>query len=710
MRAQEALHYADLEIRILPRRDHGYPVEITFSGEREFPGGHLDPGILPWVPGVSPREDGERLFALLFGDPRLRDAWVEARGQSSARRIRLRIDAEAPELHAIPWELLCEASPGEPARPLAAAPDTPFSRYLAGAWRPGRAVLERPLRLLVAIANPDDLAERGLEPLDADAERQTLEEALSEVDPSELEVTFLDSPVTLPALEAALRRGPHLLHLIAHGRFSATSGKVALYLADADNRLALTRDEEFAAMLARQGEDLRLVFLASCQSATRSPADAFRGLAPQLIAAGVPAVVAMQERVPLETARAFAGTFYRQLLRHGLVDLAANEARSALLTGKLPGAAIPVLYVRLKNALLFSRRGQILGSRAAGFWVTLLDNVAEGDCTPLLGPGVTKGLMPAPEELARSLARKYGYPFPDGDHLPRVAQFVGTLDQTTLRRDVLRLLAGGFRAWHGLRPEPPYDERRLAAARKPAPGQRLAPREMDEKSRERHRSLAETIRAAEWPERVREERETEIHHQLADLGLPLYLTTNCDNFMTLALEAKGRRPRRQALAWRAAPELGAAGPNFDREPPASPEEPVVLHLFGNDDDPRSLVLTEDDYLDYLSRISRDHEYLLPASVSAALARTTLLFLGYDLRDLDLKIILRGLLSHLDAAGWDRLHVAVQIDTRDAGEGSTNEVKRFLERYFGKAEVDVYWGSTHQFITELHQRWQEYAGG
>jgi len=113
-------------------------------------------------------------------------------------------------------------------------------------------------------------------------------------------------------------------------------------------------DTEFTAMLSsqlagvkeQQEGGLQLVFLASCQTATRSPADAFRGFAPSLVAAGVPAVLAMQDLVPVITAQAFTQTFYRQLFQHGLVDLACNEARSALVSAKLPGAAIPVLLSR----------------------------------------------------------------------------------------------------------------------------------------------------------------------------------------------------------------------------------------------------------------------------------------------------------------------------------------------------------------------------
>ena len=163
------------------------------------------------------------------------------------------------------------------------------------------------------------------------------------------------------------------LHVIAHGRYSERRGAAALYLSDDQSRLVRVLDSDFAAMLARQLADvetqredkLRLVFLASCQTATRSPADAFRGFAPSLVAAGVPAVLAMQDLIPVLTAQAFTRSFYRQLLQHGLVDLACNEARSALISARLAGAAIPVLFMRLQSGQLLGQRGRI-SSQAGG--------------------------------------------------------------------------------------------------------------------------------------------------------------------------------------------------------------------------------------------------------------------------------------------------------------------------------------------------------
>lgn len=668
--------HLDLEIRILPRREGGYPVEITCGGDRELPAGLLDPAILSQPPG-SMEEDGDRLFQLLFADPPLRDAWARTGGESRLRRVRLRIDPGAPELHAIPWELLRE--PGEPPRLLAAAADTPFSRYLAGPWRPGAPVLGRPVRLLLAVASPADLADYGVAPLDVAAERQALVEVF-QGDQEEVEIRFVEPPVTLAALERALtEHRPHLVHLMAHGVVHQRLGGVALLLEDDKGRAAAIAEGELAGLVARLPETPRLVFLAACRSAERSPADAYRGVAPALVAAGVPAVLAMQAPVVAETARELAAAFYRRLLCHGRCDLAANEARSALLAAGLPGAAIPVLFQRLRDGALLGFRGHVLGPRSTTFWTTLLDNIADGECTPLLGPDLTEGLLPSPRDVAAALAQRHGYPFRDPSSLPRVAQFVRSTDPLRLHRDVLRLLTEGFCRRQGL----------------PLPAGAAA------------RDLTGAIRGARWPDPERGGDEVEVHRLLADLDLPLYLTTNFDPFMTLALEGRGRQSRRETLPWRdGRHDAGNAGPIPDLEPPPSSGEPVVLHLFGSDEDERSLVLTEDDHLDYLTRISRDHELLLPTSVAAALARTTLLFLGYRLHGFDLKILLRGLLSHLDSDQWSRLHVAVQVDERQAEESSYEEIKRYLEAYFGDSRIDVYWGSSRQFIAELHARWLE----
>jgi tetratricopeptide (TPR) repeat protein len=342
--------FVDLEIRIFPRQDEGYPVELVLGGEEHFPRGHLDGGILPWVCSADPVADGQRLVISLFSDGELRSAWTEARGQAPQRRIRLWIDRDAAELHALPWELLWEGHVM-----LAAQDDTPFSRYLPIEPPWGGPVTERPIRALAVISDPSDLTEKyGLPRADVARERESLASAFATVDPRHLQVEFLETPATLEKLENRLRDGGyHILHLLGHGAYSEDWAQAVLYMQDEEGLTRLVSENELAQMLARMSVPPCLVFLAACQTATRSTTDAFLGMAPKLVSAGVPAVVAMQGLVAAESALKFGTTFYGRLLAHGQVDLAANEARSTLLTAGRPAAAVPVLFMRLKSGRLW---------------------------------------------------------------------------------------------------------------------------------------------------------------------------------------------------------------------------------------------------------------------------------------------------------------------------------------------------------------------
>ncbi len=676
--------YADLEIRILELTPQGYPVEMTLNGEQEFPRGYLAPEITGWVASATPDEDGRGLFDRLFATRELHAAWAEARGLAPQRRIRLRIDAAAPELHALPWELLCDGDAGD-AQDLAAAAATPFSRYLAGQWQPGNPILQRPIRVLVAIANPANLAEFSLPALDVATEWAALQEATAGMD---VELIQLPQPCTLSAIEAALKQGGHVLHLVAHGQTSARQGTSVLFLADEQNQAARVDSAEFAGMLARQLGDptlhndarLRLVFLAACQTATRSPAGAFRGMAPGLVQAGTPAVIAMQDLVPVETARRFARVFYERLLQHGQVDLACNEARAALITARLPGPAIPVLFMRLRSGLLLGRRGHIMSDHEEIFWPFLLENINRGQCIPFLGPRVNAGLLPSQATLAERLADKYGYPLPDRQNLVRVAQYIAITDPELLRSEYVRLL-----------------QRSLFTALDVQPTE-------EQKRRLRNAGLAETVHELGWAERVLTLHENEIHHLLADLELPLYVTTNLDNFMAEALCGRGKEVRQVGPRWER-PEPGT--PQFVLTPEPSLEQPVVFHLNGLEEDPNHpLVLSEDDYVAHLVRLCRDQEYLLPMNVLRMLSAHSCLFLGYQLDDWEFRAVLQGLMRPIASTNRaKKIHVGVQLDPDQVA--SADKTREYLGRYLGQFNIDIYWGTAQQFVSDLHTRWQDY---
>ena len=327
-------------------------MDLTLNGQNNWRG-QVQAVDLPWTTTGDAAEDGRRLFSTLFADEALRTGWTETRARSPQRRTRLRLwlDVDEPRLHTLPWELLREG-----ALMLSADAKTPFSRCLPVEKDWGAAVLERPLRALALIANPGNLSTRfNLASLDSDAERALLEAAFGTLGPAEIALDFLDPPVTLARLEAKLQaRRYHILHYVGHGAFSATREQAALYLQDETGDTQITTDDALAGMLARQYTSPLLVFLAACQSGVTSARETFSGLGPKLAQIGIPAVVAMQDNVAIQTANAFSAAFYAQLLRHGLVDRAMNEARSALLTGEYADAAAPVLWMRLQEGRLFS--------------------------------------------------------------------------------------------------------------------------------------------------------------------------------------------------------------------------------------------------------------------------------------------------------------------------------------------------------------------
>jgi len=336
-----APRFVDLEIRIFKRAEAGYPVEITLAGQQHF-AGVITEDLANWIASSDPDVDGRRLFAALTTDPALANAWARCHGQAPQRRVRLWLDVTAPELHSIPWECLCAD-----ALPLAADAATPFSRYLPTQDEWGALVTTRPVRILAAIANPADLAEYNLTALDVEQEQALLAAALRSV--GGFQVDFLPAPVTLARLEKHLRGGCHLLHFVGHGVYNARKQETALCLQDDAGETHLVSDMEFGAMLARQGIRPNLVVLAACHGATRSTADAWRGMAPALVQAGVPAVVAMQGAVAIVTAQAFTAAFYSALSRHGAVDLALNQARSLLISQGCSDVALPVLLMRLQD-------------------------------------------------------------------------------------------------------------------------------------------------------------------------------------------------------------------------------------------------------------------------------------------------------------------------------------------------------------------------
>jgi len=310
---------------------------------------------------------------------------------------------------------------------------------------------------------------------------------------------------------------------------------------------------------------------------------------------------------------------------------------------------------------------------------SLVTHIRSDHFTPIIGNGLADSLIGSRRRLAREWARTFEFPMEKHrqDDLPEVARFVAVMTNTdTLRsslhdylRDRLqtRLAAGGIDATDGSAPLGPV----LQAA-------------------------WNQQRTADDPFVV-----------LASLPCRIYICAHPWDLQSEALRLAGKQPVTEVCRWR--PDVYDWPPSvFESEPGFVPtvERPLVYHVFGHLDAPESLVITEDDYDDFLIGIT-ENRALIPPPVQRALADSALLLLGFGLEERDVRVLLRTLVSQEGAHKLNKYtHVAAQLDLR-GGVVSPARAQRYLERYFAKfrqPSIDIFWGSVEEFAADLAEIW------
>jgi len=331
-------------------------------------------------------------------------------------------------------------------------------------------------------------------------------------------------------------------------------------------------------------------------------------------------------------------------------------------------------------------------------WDTLLRAIDVGKCTPFLGAGACLGALPLGSEIARDWAAKYGYPLEDCGDLVRVAQFLAVDRHPMFPKDEIVKLFNNLALPDFSKPDEP-------------------------------------------------------HGLLADLPLPVYMTTNYDDIMMLALKSRSKDPKRELCRWNQVVkyEPSIFQPGFK----PTTANPVVFHLHGHHELVESLVLTEDDYLDFLVNNSRD-EKILPHWIQRALSGTSLLFIGYRLADWSFRVLFRGFVTSRERS-LRRMSITVQlpspklvdevhlkngdkitgrvikrseenidietnamglvsigkkcVDRIVAGDEGRQEAQKkqqeYLSNYFMRMDMRVYWGEAREFVGELRERWERF---
>lgn len=295
---------------------------------------------------------GQQLYSGLF-QGNLRDSWTCARGIAQHRRevLQLRLGLKGKRLPRLPWEVLHADD-----RPLATGTDVIFSRY-----QPGTSLFKQtrilpssgPLKILMAIASPNDLdslrLEREVLDLQQELQNRAANPAKHGLQAPEIQLTILEQP-DREQLTQALEQGHYqVLHYAGHSGLGTRGGE--LYLVS--NRTGLTETlsgDDLAGLLVNNG--IQMAVFNSCRGAYGGSSDpsgdsADRNLTEALVKRGIPAVLAMAERIPDDVALTLTKLFYRNLNQGYPVDLSLSRARAGLIAAYGSHQlywALPILY------------------------------------------------------------------------------------------------------------------------------------------------------------------------------------------------------------------------------------------------------------------------------------------------------------------------------------------------------------------------------
>ena len=210
-----------------------------------------------------------------------------------------------------------------------------------------------------------------------------------------------------------------------------------------------------------------------------------------------------------------------------------------------------------------------------------------------------------------------------------------------------------------------------------------------------------TLRAtAEMALTSRQYSPSSVHEQLAALPFSLIVTTSQDTLLEQALKAAGKAPVSQRYHLR-----GDKRENPEFVVPGSPASPVVFHLFGSAEEPSSLVLSENDVLDFLIRVVSERPPL-PNSLLRVLKRIgqSFLFVGFGIRHWDLRILLKILLRALEL---NRSGPAVAAEPLDSlVQSDRDEMILFYQR---GTRVELEDADVGTFLTKLSERLEADGG-
>jgi len=282
-------------------------------------------------------------------------------------------------------------------------------------------------------------------------------------------------------------------------------------------------------------------------------------------------------------------------------------------------------------------------------WEVLMKRIKDGRCTPFLGAGVYSEGPSLRSSIAKKWAAEYNYPFADGADVARVARFLN------VEYGDAEYASGKYVEELAKLPTPNFDD------------------------------------------------PNEPYNILAKLPLPIYVTTNYDDMMEQALRKNQRDVKPDLCKW--VKSLDDVSPLAEEGFQPNVANPSVFHLYGYTKTQQSMIISEDDYFQFLINVSKDTQ-LIPKRIEQAITGTSLMLLGYSLEDWDFRILFHFLAGYLKTS-TSRTHEAVQLSPTATDNDLKQRSQAFFDKYFESKSPDirVSWETTQNFVVMLRDHWQ-----
>jgi hypothetical protein len=172
---------------------------------------------------------------------------------------------------------------------------------------------------------------------------------------------------------------------------------------------------------------------------------------------------------------------------------------------------------------------------------------------------------------------------------------------------------------------------------------------------------------------------------LAQLDFPVVLTTNYDDLYEQALRQVGKDPLVVVYSRKRRPRISSRDLRGPR--------PVVFKLHGDFSRPETLVITENDYIDFVGQMTeKDPFHPIPLPLKRLLMTWTTLFLGYSLADYNLRLVFHTLRWRMDEARYPPMYA---VDRRP--DVLTHEVWQRRRGYLRFIVEDVW-----EFVPDLYR--------